>query len=243
MARIILVPTPIGNLGDITMRALEVLRTASLIACEDTRHTRVLLNHYQITTPTTALHMHNEHARVEQLLQQVAGQNMTLAVVSDAGTPGISDPGFLLARAAVAQGIPLEVLPGPTALVPALVLSALPLHRFCFEGFLPPKKGRHTRLTELAAEQRTMVLYEAPHRMARTVADLATHLGPDRPAALVRELTKLHETTLRLPLQQLAAQLEKTPAKGECVLVVAGADYRNTTFDSYNRPDEQVPEK
>lgn len=222
MARIVLVPTPIGNLQDITLRALEALKAAHRIAAEDTRHTGQLLKHYGISAPMLSLHMHNEHQRLPGLLQEVLREGWTLAYVSDAGTPGISDPGFLLVREALALGIPVECLPGPTAFVPALVASGLPSDRFVFEGFLPVKKGRHTRLTELQAEPRTMVFYESPHRLVKTLDNFAEYLGPDRRASVARELTKVHEEHRRGTLAELKEHFEAHPPKGECVLVVAG---------------------
>lgn len=221
--KITLVPTPIGNLEDITLRALRTLREADLVAAEDTRTSGNLLRHYEISTRLVSLHMHNEHAAVPRLLDQIQREDLHVAVVTDAGTPGISDPGFLLVREALAREIPVETLPGATAFVPALVNSGLPCDAFCFEGFLPVKKGRQTRLKALAAEDRTIVFYESPHKIQRTLADLAVALGADRCAALSRELTKLHEETQRGTLAELAAHYEKHPAKGEIVLVVAGA--------------------
>lgn len=222
--RITLVPTPVGNLEDITLRALRILKTADLVAAEDTRTSGVLLKHHGISVHTTALHMHNEHHKINQLLDQVERDGIHLAVVSDAGTPGISDPGFLIVRAAVQRGIPVEVLPGPTAFVPALVASGLPCDRFCFEGFLPQKKGRRTRLDGLKAEPRTMVFYESPHKIARTVTDLMETLGPERPACLSREISKIHEEHIRGSLQEISARLAVSPVKGEIVLIVGGLD-------------------
>jgi len=221
-ARVVLVPTPIGHLQDITLRALEVLQQADRIAAEDTRHSRKLLDAHHISTPVFSLHQHNEHRVLPELLAQVAREGWTLAVVSDAGTPGISDPGFLIVREALAAGITVEVLPGATAFVPALVASGLPCDRFCFEGFLPPKKGRQTRLLSLAQEPRTMVFYEAPHRLLKTLDNFIATFGPDRPAAVARELSKLHEDFQRGTLQLLVAHYTAHPPKGECVVVVAG---------------------
>lgn len=223
MAEIILVPTPIGNLEDITFRAINVLKQAQLISAEDTRHTRKLLDHYGITTPTISLHKDNEHQRIPSLLLQVLAQNMTLAVVSDAGTPGISDPGFLIVREALKLDIPLNVLPGPTAFVPALIMSGLPCDKFVFEGFLPPKKGRQTRLQELAQETRTLILYEAPHRLVKTLDDLSAHFGAERPVSISRELSKIHEETRRGTLTELLHHYRSLPAvKGEIVIIVGG---------------------
>lgn len=220
--RLVLVPTPIGNLEDITLRALRTLREAGLIAAEDTRTSGNLLRHHGISTPMTALHMHNEHQKTAYLLDRVVDESLLLAVVTDAGTPGISDPGFLIVREAIARGITVEVLPGPAAFVPALVASGLPCDRFIFEGFLPHKKGRRTRLDALKPEPRTLVFYESPHRILRTIEDLAETLGPERPACLSRELSKLHEEHMRGTLAELAKRLKEKPAKGEIVLIVGG---------------------
>lgn len=221
-ARIILVPTPIGNLEDITLRALRVLREADLVAAEDTRTTGKLLKLLGIERPLTALHAHNEHQRVASLLDRVAREGLTLALVSDAGTPGISDPGFLLAREALSRGIALEALPGPTACIPALVASGLPCDRFAFEGFLPQKKGRQTRLKAIADEPRTVVFYESPFRVQKLVEELLQHCGPDRLVAVARELSKLHETWHRGTLAEVAQQLKKAVVKGEFVVVLGG---------------------
>jgi 16S rRNA (cytidine1402-2'-O)-methyltransferase len=209
-------------LQDITLRAVETLRQAHTVACEDTRHTGLLLKHLGLHKPLVSLHAHNEHARVPQLLAEALAQGHSLAYCSDAGTPGISDPGYLLVREALRLGVPVEALPGPTAFVPALVASGLPSDRFAFEGFLPAKKGRQTRLHELATEPRTLVLYEAPHRLARLLAELAQHLGPERPACVAREISKLHEDYRRGPLAELQAWYEAHPPKGECVVVAGG---------------------
>ncbi|HEX8385886.1 MAG TPA: 16S rRNA (cytidine(1402)-2'-O)-methyltransferase [Rubricoccaceae bacterium] len=220
---LVLVPTPIGNLEDVTMRALRVLREAAVVACEDTRTSGVLLQHYGIETPRTSFHVHNEHAKAAQLVARMqAGE--TVALVSDAGTPGISDPGFLLVRAAVEAGVRVEALPGPTAFVPALVASGLPCDRFVYEGFLPHKKGRQTRLKAIAAEERTTVLYESPHRLARLLGELGEHCGEDRPAAVARELTKVYEEVRRGTLAELAAWYgAQAKVRGEIAVVVGGA--------------------
>ncbi len=218
-----LVPTPIGNLEDITLRALRVLNEVDLIACEDTRTSGVLLSHYDIATPTTSYHDHNEHKKAPRLVRRMeAGQHV--ALITDAGTPGISDPGFYLARACHRAGVPVEALPGATAFVPALVASALPSDRFAFEGFLPRKKGRSTRLEALAREERTMVFYESPYRVVKTLAHLEEALGPDRPAAAARELTKKFEELRRGTLAEIRAHFEEQPTvRGEFVLIVGGA--------------------
>ena len=220
---LVLVPTPVGNLEDLTMRALRVLREAAVVACEDTRTTGFLFQHYGITTPRTSFHTHNEHQKVEALVARMqAGE--TVALVSDAGTPGISDPGFLLVRAAVAAGVRVEALPGATAFVPALVASGLPCDRFVYEGFLPHKKGRQTRLLALASEPRTFVLYESPHRLVRLLGELGTHCGEERPAAVARELTKLYEEVRRGTLAELHAWYAAQPkVRGEIAVVVGGA--------------------
>ena len=218
-----LVPTPIGNLEDLTFRALRVLQEADLIACEDTRTTGVLCQRYGIETPRTSFHAHNEHGKAAGLVARMAAGE-TVALVSDAGTPGISDPGFLLVREALAAGVPVVPLPGPTAFVPALVASGLPTDRFVFEGFLPQKKGRKTRLDALADEPRTVVLYESPHRLVRLLGELAERLGEDRPAAVGRELTKAFEEVRRGTLAELRAHYDAQPkVRGEIVVVVGGA--------------------
>ena len=225
LASLTLVPVPIGNLEDITLRALRVLREADVVLCEDTRTTGQLLHLLGIEAKGRLLahHQHNEHRYVEALVARLAAGER-LALVSDAGTPAISDPGFLLVRAARAAGLAVECLPGPTAFVPALVQSGLPADRFTFDGFLPPKKGRQTRLRELTDEPRTLIFYESPHRLTRTLADLATAFGPDRPAAVCRELTKLHEETRTGSLAELAAHYLAHPPKGEIVVVVQGKE-------------------
>jgi 16S rRNA (cytidine1402-2'-O)-methyltransferase len=217
-----LVPTPIGNLEDITLRALRVLKEADVVACEDTRTSGVLLNHFGVETPRTSFHAHNEHGKAARLVERMkAGE--TVALITDAGSPGISDPGFLLVREALAAGVEVVALPGPTAFVPALVASGLPTDRFVFEGFLPQKKGRQTRLKALAEEPRTMVLYESPHRLAKLLGELAEHLEPGRPAAVGRELTKLFEEVRRGTLAELAAHYgAQAKVRGEIVVVVAG---------------------
>jgi 16S rRNA (cytidine1402-2'-O)-methyltransferase len=221
MSKLYLVPTPIGNLRDITLRALEILGDVNLILAEDTRQTRKLLNHYKIDTPLQAHHMFNEHKSVESVCSKImSGQ--TVALVSDAGTPGISDPGFLLVRTCLEHEIPVETLPGPSALIPALVNSGLPCDRFCFEGFLPPKKGRNKRLTNLTDETRTMVFYESPYRLAKTLQEFSVHFGPDREASVSRELTKLYEENIRGSLSYLSEYYTKKTPKGEIVIVVAG---------------------
>ena len=213
MAKLYIVPTPVGNLEDITLRALRILREADLILAEDTRTSSVLLKHYEIQARMESHHKFNEHERVESVKQRIlSGQ--TVALISDAGTPGISDPGFLLVRTCVEAGIEVETLPGATAFVPALVNSGFPSDRFCFEGFLPVKKGRQTKLAELAAEKRTMIFYESPFRLVKTLGQFVEVFGPDRPASVSREISKLHDTTHRGTLQELFTYFSKTPPKG-----------------------------
>jgi 16S rRNA (cytidine1402-2'-O)-methyltransferase len=219
--KLIIVPTPIGNLGDITLRALEVLKGVDLILAEDTRTSGKLLKHYQIDTPMRAYHMHNEHRLLEGLIRELSS-GASWALISDAGTPGISDPGFLLVRACLEAGVAIECLPGPTALIPALVGSGFPTDRFVFEGFLPPKKGRQTRLKELATETRTIVFYESPHKLVKTLDQFCEVFGPDRSIAVSRELTKLYEETIRGSLQEVLAHFEAHPPRGEFVIVVSG---------------------
>lgn len=223
MPRLVLVPTPIGNLEDLTFRALRTLREADLIAAEDTRLTARLLQHYGVETPRVALHQHNEHTRLPSLLDRVRAENLVLAVVTDAGTPAISDPGFLAVREALRREIEVETLPGPVAFIPALVNSGLPCERFVFEGFLPHKKGRRTRLEQLRTEARTMVFYESPYRIQTALAQMADLFGGDRPAAVSRELTKIYEETIRGTLSELHQHFEHVAPKGEFVLVVAGS--------------------
>lgn len=221
--KLILVPTPIGNLEDITLRAKRVLSEVAAVIAEDTRVSGRLLQHLGISKPFIAFHAHNEHRVLEDVIHRLS-QGATLAMVSDAGTPGISDPGFLLVRECARHGIAVETLPGPTAFVPALVNSGLPCDRFAFEGFLPVKKGRRTRLNELKNETRTMVFYESPHRILRTLTDLCEVFGADRPAAVSRELSKLHEENARGTLAALLTHFGTKEPKGEFVLVVVGSE-------------------
>ncbi len=216
-----LIPTPVGNLEDISLRALRLLKEVDLILAEDTRTTRKLLAHYDIHTSLKAYHAHNEHRLTETLVAQMAAGS-TFALVSDAGTPGISDPGFLLVRACVGAGVPVSALPGPTAFVPALVASGLPCDRFFFEGFLPHKKGRQARLQWLAELPYTFVLYESPHRLQKCLLQLAEHCGAARPACVARELSKVHEEYVRGTLAELRAHFEAHPPRGEIAIVVGG---------------------
>lgn len=225
MSKLTLVPTPIGNLGDITFRALEVLKEVDLVLAEDTRKTGILLKHFQLTKPVRSHHKFNEHRSLESLISQLSG-GTTMALVTDAGTPGISDPGFLLVRACIENQIQVETLPGPTAFLPALVNSGLPCDKFVFEGFLPQKKGRNKRIMELASERRTIVLYESPFRVEKTLRQLAESFGPDRKASVSRELSKIHEETIRGTLSGLAKHFSGQQVKGEIVMVVAGSEAR-----------------
>jgi 16S rRNA (cytidine1402-2'-O)-methyltransferase len=221
MSKLYLIPTPIGNLEDITLRAIRILKEVDVVLAEDTRTSRVLLNHLGIDKRLLSHHQHNEHQSTPEVIRMIkAGQSV--ALISDAGTPGISDPGFLLVREALKEEVDVECLPGPTAFVPALVVSGLPCDRFHFEGFLPVKKGRQTRLKELAELDLTIVLYESPHRILKTLEQLAEYLDPERPASVSRELTKMYEETRRGTLRDLAAHFAITEARGEMVVVVGG---------------------
>ena len=221
--RLYLVPSPIGNLGDITYRAVEILRNADVILCEDTRTSRVLLDHYGIKTPLTPYHQHNEHKILPHLIEQIlAGKKF--ALLTDAGTPGISDPGFLLTRECRRNNIPVECLPGATAFVPALVQSGIPSNRFVFEGFLPIKKGRQTMMKVLAEEERTIILYESPHRLVKTLQEFVQYFGADRLCSVSRELSKMYEENAHGTLQQLAEHFSQKDVKGEIVIVLAGKE-------------------
>ncbi|NLX73083.1 MAG: 16S rRNA (cytidine(1402)-2'-O)-methyltransferase [Bacteroidales bacterium] len=219
--KLILVPTPIGNLEDITIRALRVLREADFILAEDTRTTGFLLKHYSIETKMQSHHKFNEHATVESIARRIKGGE-TAALVSDAGTPGISDPGYLLTAHCINEDIEVECLPGASALIPAIVVAGLPNDRFCFEGFLPQKKGRQKKFLSLANESRTMIFYESPHRLVKTLLQCAEFFEPTRRAAVCRELTKLHEEIRRGSVEELAAWYQENSPKGEIVLVVEG---------------------
>lgn len=223
MSTLYLVPTPVGNLEDITARALRVLREADLILAEDTRTSGNLLRHFDIHRPMLSYHKFNEHGTVEGIVQRLlAGE--TIAVVSDAGTPGISDPGFLVAREAIRAGVEVVTLPGATAMVPAIVSSGLPCDRFCFEGFLPQKKGRQTRLEALREEVRTMVFYESPHRVVKALTQFAEVFGAERRASMSREISKVHEETVRGTLGELIEHFTSAEPRGEFVIVVAGKE-------------------
>jgi len=221
MARLYIVPTPVGNMEDITLRALRVLAEADVILAEDTRTTAVLLRRHGIDTPMRSHHKFNEHATAMRVAEEVLG-GRTVALVSDAGTPGISDPGFLLVRTCLEAGVEVETLPGATAFIPALVQSGFPCDRFCFEGFLPQKKGRRTRIAALVDEPRTMIFYESPYRVVRLLEELAEVFGPEREASVSRELTKKFEQTVRGTLAEVAAHFRAHEPKGEFVAVVSG---------------------
>ena len=218
-----IVPTPVGNLDDMTFRAVQVLKEADLILAEDTRTSSVLLHHYDIHGKLQSHHKYNEHQTVEMVKDRILG-GLNVALISDAGTPGISDPGFLLARACADEGIEVQTLPGATACIPAIVSSGLPCDRFCFEGFLPQKKGRQSLLAELAKEQRTMVFYESPYRLVKTLEQFAEAFGENRRCSVAREISKLHEEHRRGTLAEVAAWFKEHEPKGEIVIVVAGAE-------------------
>ena len=237
MGILYIVPTPVGNLEDITHRALRILQEADLILAEDTRTSGVLLKHFGIKNAMLSYHKFNEHQTVGRVVERLlAGE--TVAVVSDAGTPGISDPGFLVAREAIKAGVEVVTLPGATAYVPALVSSGLPCDRFCFEGFLPQKKGRQTRLMALAGETRTMVIYESPRRVVKTLTQLAEVMGSQRQVSVCREISKVHEESVRGTLAEAIAHFQETEPKGEFVIVVAGREP-----EKGSRPSEEEGEK
>lgn len=223
MGILYIVPTPVGNMEDITFRAIRILREADLVLAEDTRTSAVLLKHYDIRNHLLSHHKFNEHGTSASVVSRLqSGQ--TVALISDAGTPGISDPGFYLVREAVRAGVEVQCLPGATAFVPALVSSGLPCDRFCFEGFLPQKKGRRTRLESLSREQRTMIFYESPYRLVKTLRQLAEVFGGDRQASVCREISKVHEESVRGTLTEVADHFTETEPRGEIVIIVAGAD-------------------
>jgi len=222
--KLYIVPTPIGNLGDITFRAVDALKNANKILAEDTRTTGVLLNHYEISTPCESFHIHNEHHKLPKFIEELK-QGSILAQVSDAGMPAISDPGYLLARAAIEEGIDIEVLPGATAFLPALIKSGFSLHKFTFEGFLPPKKGRQTKLQEWAKENDTLVFYESPHKLLKTLNALLEYCGENRRVSVSRELTKKFEETITGRLIDVLSHFESKSPKGEFVVVLEGVKY------------------
>lgn len=241
MAKLYIVPTPIGNLDDITLRAVSVLRSVDLILAEDTRTTSVLLRHLGIEKPLRSHHKFNEHATA-QLFSEIVAAGRDVALVSDAGTPGISDPGFLLVRTCVEQGVEVETLPGATALIPALVDSGFPCDRFCFEGFLPQKKGRLKQLQRCADEERTMIFYESPYRVVKCLEQFAEVFGPDRLISVSRELTKKFEQTLRGTVADVLAHFRATEPKGEFVLVVAGKSRKHKSSEETPVDDENENE-
>jgi len=221
MSKLYLVPTPIGNLEDITLRALKVLKKVNTILAEDTRKTSILLNHYQIDTKIQSHHKFNEHKSVNQIVERIKNGE-SIALVSDAGTPGVSDPGFLLVKCCIEKNVGVECLPGATAIIPALISSGLPNNKFCFEGFLPQKKGRQKRLQQLVNESRTMVFFESPHRLLKALNQFGEHFGINRKAAISRELSKIHEETVRGTLEELKDFYKDKTIKGEIVIVVEG---------------------
>jgi 16S rRNA (cytidine1402-2'-O)-methyltransferase len=237
MSKLYIVPTPIGNLEDMTFRAIRILKEVDLILAEDTRTSGKLLKHFEIGTHMYSHHMHNEHKTVENLISRLkAGEN--IALISDAGTPAISDPGFLLTRACVENGVEVECLPGATAFVPALVNSGLPNDKFVFEGFLPDKKGKQTRYLALAEETRTMILYVSPHKLLKTLAEFITYFGEDRPICVCRELSKLHEENVRGSVREVLTHFEKTAPRGEIVVVVGGKPITKEPKKSKFSPEE-----
>lgn len=233
-----IVPTPVGNLEDMTFRAVSVLKEADLILAEDTRTSSVLLHHYDIHGKLQSHHKYNEHQTVEIIKDKILG-GLNVALISDAGTPGISDPGFLLARACATEGIEVQTLPGPTACIPAIVSSGLPCDRFCFEGFLPQKKGRQSLLESLASETRTMIFYESPYRLVKTLEQMAEFFGPERQCSVAREISKMHEEHKRGTLAEVAQWFSEHEPKGEIVIVVAGAEEKKkASGNKYKRADE-----
>lgn len=233
-----IVPTPVGNLADMTYRGVETLRKVELILAEDTRTSSVLLHHYGIETPTRSFHKFNEHKALDGVMERLES-GADIALISDAGTPGISDPGFMLARECRRRGVEVTCLPGATALIPALISSGLPTDRFAFEGFLPLKKGLATRLAQLAQDERTVAIYESPHRLPRTLTKLVETFGADRQAAVCREISKLHETVHSGTLGELSEYFSVNQPKGEIVIIIAGAN-RKSRKGSDERPDRET---
>ena len=223
MGKLYVVPTPVGNMEDMTFRAIRILKEADLILAEDTRTSGILLKHYEIKNAMQSHHKFNEHQTVESIVNRIKG-GQTVALISDAGTPGISDPGFLVVRECVRNGIEVQCLPGATAFVPALVSSGLPDERFCFEGFLPQKKGRMTRLNALKEETRTMIFYESPYRLLKTLTQFAEVFGAERPVSVCREISKIHEESVRGTLQEVIAHFTETEPRGEIVIILGGKD-------------------
>lgn len=223
MGKLYVVPTPVGNMEDMTFRAIRILKEADLILAEDTRTSGILLKHYEIKNAMQSHHKFNEHQTVESIVNRIKG-GQTVALISDAGTPGISDPGFLVVRECVRNGIEVQCLPGATAFVPALVSSGLPDERFCFEGFLPQKKGRMTRLNALKEETRSMIFYESPYRLLKTLTQFAEIFGADRPVSVCREISKIHEESVRGTLQEVIAHFTETEPRGEIVIILGGKE-------------------
>ena len=221
MSKLVLIPSPIGNLEDITKRAIETIKNSDLILCEDTRRTIKLLNHLGIKKTLKSFHKFNEHSLVEKIINDIK-EGIKIGLLSDAGTPGISDPGYLIVKKCIDNQIEVECLPGPTALIPALVVSGLPSERFTFEGFLPIKKGRKTRLEELSSEKRTMIFYESPHKLIKTLTDFLMNFGPERQVSVTKEISKIFESTTRGTLKDILNQIESIKVKGEFVIVVGG---------------------
>ena len=221
MSKLILIPTPIGNLGDITQRAVECIKTVDILLCEDTRRSLKLLNHLKIKKPLKSYHKFNEHSTVEKVINEIQS-GLVVGLISDAGTPSISDPGYLIVKMCIDNNIEVECLPGPTALIPALAVSGLPSERFVFEGFLPVKKGRKTRLEELSNEKRTMIFYESPYKLYKTLQDFSNSFGTDREISISKELTKIFESTTRGRIKDLMPEYENKKLKGELVIVVKG---------------------
>ena len=227
MSKLYVVPTPVGNLEDMTFRAIRVLKEADLILAEDTRTSGILLKHYDIKNPMQSHHKFNEHQTVEHIVTRIKSGE-TIALISDAGTPGISDPGFLIVRECVRNGIEVQCLPGATAFVPAIVSSGLPNERFCFEGFLPQKKGRMTRLNSLAEEKRTMIFYESPYRLVKTLTQFSEIFGPERPVSVCREISKVHEESVRGTLAEVIQHFTENEPRGEIVIVLGGKEDNKT---------------
>ena len=237
MGKLYVVPTPVGNMEDMTFRAIRMLREADLILAEDTRTSAKLLHHYEIKVPMQSHHKFNEHQMVESVVNRIKG-GATIALISDAGTPGISDPGFLVVRECVRAGIEVQCLPGATAFVPALVSSSLPCERFCFEGFLPQKKGRMTRLQTLQTEERTMIFYESPYRVVKTLTQFIEFYGPERQVAVCREISKIHEECVRGTLSEVVDHFTKCEPRGEFVILLAGCDAKHKTKEKSKREEE-----
>jgi 16S rRNA (cytidine1402-2'-O)-methyltransferase len=236
--KLYIVPTPIGNLEDITLRAINILKSVDLVLAEDTRTSGLLLKHLGISKPMHSYHIHNEHQTVSRVAERIL-KGETIALVSDAGTPAVSDPGFLLVRECIKLGIEIECLPGPTAFVPALVNSGLPSDRFTFEGFLPHKKGRQTRLQNLVTEERTMIFYESPHRLIKALQQFSEYFGADRQVSVSRELTKIYEENIRGTLTEVIAYFSEKTIKGEIVIVLAGKAEEKKKSDKYEDKDSE----